>query len=48
MAEKGDITNLIGYSKGSKYEKPVKADLSLDTSDDINPEINFNKIKKFL
>ena len=48
MAEKGSITNLIGYSKGSKYEKPVKADLSLDTSDNISPEINFNKIKKFL
>ncbi len=40
-ADNKEITDLIGYSKLSKYEIPVNPDLILDTSEEYKPKRNY-------
>jgi len=47
-ADKNKITNLIGYSKNSRYEIPIKPDLILNTSCDFDPKINYKILDDFL
>ncbi len=49
-ADNKEILNLIGYSnkKESRYEQPICADLTLDTSSGIEPSVNKEKLKYFL
>jgi len=44
----GLIDNLIGYSKKSVYEPPVSPDLTLDTSNNINPSENIKLLNYFM
>jgi adenylylsulfate kinase-like enzyme len=49
-ADKGEISNLIGYSKTNRYDVPDNADLKLDTSSSetiyLSVEIIVDFIKK--
>ena len=47
-ADMGLIDNLIGYSKKSIYEPPVSPDLTLDTSNNINPSENIKLLDSFI
>jgi len=47
-ADMGLIDNLIGYSKKSVYEPPVNPDLTLDTSNNINPSENIKLLNYFM
>ena len=47
-ADNNEIKDLIGYSKISKYEKPLNPDIILNTSQDSRPEDNYNLLNNFL
>lgn len=46
-ADNNEIKDLIGYSEASKYEIPENPDLILNTSQDNNPEENYNLLDEF-
>ena len=47
-ADMGLIDNLIGYSKKSVYEPPASPDLTLVTSNNINPSENIKLLDCFI
>jgi len=47
-ADKGEIKDLIGYSKTSPYEAPADADLKLDTSSPATLELSIETIMEFI
>jgi adenylylsulfate kinase-like enzyme len=47
-ADKGEIKDLIGYSKSNSYEIPTDADLILDTSSDATFELSVETIVEFV
>jgi adenylyl-sulfate kinase len=47
-ADKGEITDLIGYSKTNLYEVPADADLKVDTSSSATLELSVETIVRFI
>ena len=47
-ADRGEITDLIGYSKSNPYETPADADLKLDTSSSSTLESSVKTIVEFI
>jgi adenylylsulfate kinase-like enzyme len=47
-ADKGEITDLIGYSKANPYEVPADADLKVDTSSSATLELSVETIVRFI
>ena len=47
-ADRNEINNLIGYSKGSVYEEPANPYLKVDTNNEKNIDKNKNLINHLL
>jgi adenylyl-sulfate kinase len=47
-ADRGEIANLIGYSKNNPYEVPADADLIIDTSSSATLELSAETIFEFI
>lgn len=47
-ADKGLITNLIGYSESNPYEEPSNAELVIDTSNLSHEKDSFSKLYKYV
>jgi bifunctional enzyme CysN/CysC len=47
-ADRGEVVDLIGYSKNKPYEVPVDADLKIDTSSSLTLESSVETIVEFI